>query len=263
MIDFSMKFLADLVRDLTKHTSETEWVEFKENKADPSEIGETISALSNAAALVGRELAYMVWGVRDGDHTIVGTAFDPCRAKKGNEELESWLSHKLWPRIPFHFRGVDVDGRHVVVLIIGRAQGQPTQFDGVEYVRVGSCRKKLKDFPTKESELWRGFDKTPFEKGIAHEHVTVEGVLTLLDFRTYFELQGMRTPEHLGGIVSALQADRLIAANDAGGWDITNLGAIMFAIRLSDFEALERKAIRVVVYDGRDRMKAKCEQVGV
>lgn len=66
---------------------ETEWIEFKVGNEDPQEIGEYISALGNSAALEGRRRAYLIWGIRDADHTIVGTHFDPDTARAAGEEL--------------------------------------------------------------------------------------------------------------------------------------------------------------------------------
>ena len=88
---YSAEYLAGLVRELCRLPAETESVEVKHNRAVPQEIGEYISALSNAAALAGKPFAYLVWGVRDGDHAVVGTTFDPLTARVGNEELENWL----------------------------------------------------------------------------------------------------------------------------------------------------------------------------
>lgn len=138
------------MRELCKLPRETEWVEFKENNDQPREIGEYISALSNAAALAGKAHAYLVWGIRDGDHAIVGTTVRPDAAKVGNEELESWLLRLLVPKLAFVFRQVEVDGARVVLLEIERAHRQPTQFEGFEYIRIGSYKKKLKDNPEKE-----------------------------------------------------------------------------------------------------------------
>lgn len=56
------EYLAGLVRELCKLPRETEWLEFKENNADPHIIGEYLSALSNAAALEGKANAYVLWG---------------------------------------------------------------------------------------------------------------------------------------------------------------------------------------------------------
>ena len=47
-----------------------------------------------------------------------------------------------------------------------------------------------------------------------------------------------------------------------GTWDITNLGAILFAKRLRDFRRLERKALRIIVYDGKGRLRTEREVVG-
>ena len=90
-----LKFLRSLIGELLKLPKETPWVEFKHNNANPTEIGEYLSALSNAAALEGKSNAYVVWGVEDGSHNIVGTNFKPSQAKKSNEDLENWLVRKL------------------------------------------------------------------------------------------------------------------------------------------------------------------------
>lgn len=79
--------LEKLVRELAKLPNETEWVEFKLNNANPEEIGNDISALSNGAALHEKDRAYIVFGVDDKTHNIIGTKFKPRLAKKGNEEL--------------------------------------------------------------------------------------------------------------------------------------------------------------------------------
>jgi len=162
-------YLASLVRELCALPRETEWVELKVNEAEPQAIGEYISALANAAALVGKAFAYLLWGVRDEDHAILGTTFDPHAARVGNEELESWLLRLLEPKIDFRFFLAEIDERRVVLLEIARAARHPVRFSGQEFVRVGTYKKKLKDFPEKERALWRIFDQTPFEDGVATE----------------------------------------------------------------------------------------------
>lgn len=81
----SVEYLQSLVRELTKLPSETEWVEFKCNNKEPQMIGEYISALSNSAALCEKPNAYLLWGVQDDTHEIVGTKFQYQKMKKGNE----------------------------------------------------------------------------------------------------------------------------------------------------------------------------------
>lgn len=258
----TQEYLNGLVAELRKLPVETGWVEFKVSNSNPEDIGEYLSALSNTAALKGKANGYVVWGVKDVTHEVVGTTFKPARSKKGNENIESWLARLLNPRIHFRFYEVTHEGLPVVVLEIPRAQGRPVQFQGVEFIRVGSYRQKLKDHPQIEKDLWRVFDTTPFEELIALERADADTVLSVLDYPSYFELLGQPLPAGRDKIVARLTEDRLITPNQAGKWDITNLGAILFAKNLDSFKNLSRKAVRVIVYDGKGRLETIREQVG-
>ncbi|MRR13055.1 transcriptional regulator, partial [bacterium] len=261
--DRSAEYLESLVRELCKLPTEVEWVEFKLNNEKPDEIGEYVSALANSAALSGKAHGYLVWGIGDDDHEIAGTSFSPGTTKVGNEELENWLLRLLDPKIHFSFHDVIVDSVPIVLMEIDPAFRHPVKFRGHEYVRVGSYKKNLKDFPEKERELWRIFDSTPFERLVAAERIADEDVLTVLNFEAYFELLGLPVPTGGPRILEALESDGLIVANQASGWDVTNLGAILFARHLDRLGPLGRKAMRVILYSGASRVEAIREQVGV
>ena len=254
-------YLHGLVDELLKLPEETSWVEFKENKSKPEEIGEYLSALSNSAAVAGKANGYLVWGVHDKTHAVVGTSFKPAQAKKGNENLEHWLVRLLSPRLDFRFNNFTYEGKPVVVLEVPRAPGRPVQFQGDEYIRIGSYCKKLKDYPQIERKLWRVFDNTPFEELTAKERVDADAVLSLLDYPSYFELLNQPLPTSRDKILGRLKEDRMITPDQAGGWNITNLGAILFAKNLSSFGGLSRKAVRVIVYQGKGRQNTIREQV--
>ena len=138
----SFEYYCGIVKELCKLSTETEWVEFKLNRVDHDEIGQNISALSNSAALEGKIKAYLVWGIDDKTHDILGTSFKPREYKIGNEELENWLLRLLTPKIHFYFYTILIDGKSVVILEITRASRHPVQFQGVEYVRVGSYKDR-------------------------------------------------------------------------------------------------------------------------
>lgn len=254
--------LLGIVNELRKLPQETEWVEFKHNNAEPDEMGEYLSALANAAALAGKIHAWLIWGINDNTHEIIGTTFNPATTKVGNEELESWLLRLLSPKIDFRFYVLQADDKSVVLLEIGAAFRHPVQFKGTEFIRIGSYKKKLKDFPEKERQLWRVFDRIPFEQEIAAENVAAEEVLKLLDYPAYFDLLSLPLPEGREGILATLVADNMIAQSKGGKWNITNLGAVLFAKRLADFRTLSRKAVRVVLYKGESRVETVREQEG-
>ncbi len=260
--DRSADYLAGLVRELCKLPHETEWLEFKADNADPQEMGEYLSALANAAAYSGKAFAYLVWGVEDETHRIVGTRFTPAASKKGNEPLETWLLRLLTPKIHFRFSELTLEDRPVVLLEIGRAFRHPVRFQNEAFIRIGSVKKPLKEAPDRERELWRIFDQTPFEDLIAVERASADEVLRLLDYPAYFDLLEQSLPSNRDGILEALADDGLIGRCEAGGWNITNLGAVLFAKRLDDFATLKRKAARVIQYRGTSRIETLKEQVG-
>jgi predicted HTH transcriptional regulator len=132
-----------LVRELTALTRETEWVEFKHNKAVPEDIGEYLSALSNSAALIGKPSAYILWGVEDGSRRIVGTTFRPYQQKVGNEELENWLLTQLDPRVLVNIHEGVVDSLPLVIFEVQPAQNRPVRFKGTAYIRIGTYKKKV------------------------------------------------------------------------------------------------------------------------
>lgn len=80
-----------LVKELCKLPKEAGWVEFKHNNCEPTMIGEDISALANTVTLNDRDYAYMIWGVDDTTHEIIGTKVRLQMEKKGEQELENWL----------------------------------------------------------------------------------------------------------------------------------------------------------------------------
>lgn len=251
-----------LIRELCRLPAETGYVEFKRNKAPPEEIGEYISAIANSCTLCGRQYGYVLWGIDDETHQIVGTTFDPNKVKVGNEELENWLLRRISPNINISFKLVQIDNKNVVILKIPRAAPSPVRFSGIEWVRVGSYKKKLSDFPEKERALWRALDHMPFEMGTAVGGIGDEGVLERVDYPSYFELLNIPLPEARQGILNALEADSLIKKAADGTWSITNLGGILLAKHMSDFPGLSRKAVRVVQYKGVDRISTLKEQGG-
>jgi len=246
----------NLVRQLASLSTETEWVEWKYNIAEPQEIGEYISALSNSATLIGKQRAYILWGIEESSRQILGTSFRPRKVKEGNQELESWLLMQLDPQVEYCIHEDVIDGKHIVLFEISPAIHRPVSFRGIEYIRIGSCKKKLRDCPEKERELWRRFDKEPFEKGIAKEEVLETDVLGLIDVSSYFELIRQPLPENRSGIFQRLESERIIIRRESSHYDITNLGAILFAKNLNDFDYLVRKSPRVVVYRGDSRIDA-------
>ena len=145
--------IKQLVNDLCQRKNEEVWFEFKENWYEPHEIGEYISALSNSAAIAGKDEGYLVWGIRNKGHKIVGTKVNYNKDVK-DEPLQNYLAHKLMPSIAFKFDEKKINNKRVVVLRIPAAKRVPTAFERVRYSRIGSSKVSLDKYPEREAMLW-------------------------------------------------------------------------------------------------------------
>ncbi len=256
----SSEALVGLVRELLRLPSETEWVEVKCDNDHADKIGEYLSALANSAAVEQQPFSYVLWGIEDRSRRIVGTTFDPSTAKRGNEDLEPWLRRLLTPDLDFHFSEVAMPEGRVVLLEIPKAYAHPVRFQGTGYIRVKSYKKKLKDYPERERALWRALEDGSFEDGLARQSLTTEEALSLLDVDAYFRLLNQARPPSTAAALETLAADGLLLARGSS-WDITRLGALLLARDLTKFGRLGRKAVRVIVYKGDDRVRTVRERV--
>ncbi|MDR1759661.1 MAG: putative DNA binding domain-containing protein [Fibrobacter sp.] len=149
--------LSKLLEELIALPVETEWVEFKMGKGciTDEQIGEYISAMSNGAAIANKPFGYFIWGVEDSSHTVKGTNFTFINAKHGgNQDLELFLCANLQPKIHFEIFEFDYQGKHIVLLLIPAAKGEPIYFRKTPYIRIGSNKTNLLHFPDRMRAIY-------------------------------------------------------------------------------------------------------------
>ena len=256
-----MDSLEKLVNELRKVDSECPYVEFKHNNFDPVMIGEDICALANSAALYEKNCAYMIWGIDDKTHEIVGTKWDLQNLKKGDQELESWLRNMLSNNADFEYQTVYVNDLKVGVLTIQKAQHQSVKFSKTEYIRVGSYTKKLNDYPSIQVKLWEKLRNKDYESIVALDNLKANDIVNLVDYDKYFELTKIPFPSDLAGIIHYLCEENIALKQDNSLYSLTNLGVLLFARRLNDFPRISRKAVRVVKYASNNRLNILKDEV--
>ncbi len=244
-----------LIDDLLINGSENGIVEFKYNNDNPEMIGKLCSALSNKARVDEKDFAYVIWGIEDDTKKVVGTTFNPETKKKGNQVFVMWLSQMLNPHIVFSFRRIEHPKGKLVLLEIPATHTAPVEFDKTSYIRINSATPRLAEYPEHFKRLIDNLRTYMWEKAIAKAYVTPDDVLKLLEYPIYFKLTNQNLPSNKHRILEILQADNLIKRDVAGHWNITNLGAILFAENLDNFDSsLARKGIRFVSYAGDNRV---------
>jgi ATP-dependent DNA helicase RecG len=145
MTNSELIFLVDELRVLPK---ENEWVEFKSGTATSNDrLGQYISALSNAACIFNQPFGYLIFGIEDETHKVIGTTYKFKNAKEGNEDLELLIRRYLIPSIRFQHFTCDFHGHYLEVFKIPAAKGEPTHFKKIPYIRFNSSLTDLRNFP--------------------------------------------------------------------------------------------------------------------
>jgi len=208
--------------------SEHERLEFKEAKAQFGfeKLIEYCVAIANEGG------GYIVLGVSDKPpRKVVGTvAFDvPERTVAGIYER---LDIKVFAKELDH-----VDGRVLVFSIPSRNKGVPVK--GRYLVRAGDAL-----VPMSPEILREIFDelKPDFESRIVLAGVSAQQIVELLDTQKYFDLMRLPYPTSRMGELDRFKQERLIV-EDGNRYSVTNLGALLFAKNLNDFNHLHRKSV--------------------
>lgn len=253
--------IEQLVRHLIGVGHEAEYLEFKEN-FDKEIVGERISAIANACALLDHETGYIIFGVHDKTLEITGTKFDPSIVKVGNMPIENWLHQFVEPKVHLSFHGCEIDGKHVVVLKIPSAIDRPVSFNKKEWIRIGEVTRALAEFPEKEKRIWNNQKNRNYEKGIVLENISEADVLKLLDYDKYFQLTKQNLPTETKQFLEKMSQDGLVVKQDIGTYKITFLGAILFARNIKDIQSVSRKTVRVIKYVGSNKVKRESDKDG-
>ena len=117
--------------------AETEVVEFKEAKTnfDFSKLGKYFSALCNEANLKGKAQAWLVFGIENKHHAIVGSSYRNSRNDLDN--LKNEIADRTTNRITFiEIHEINLtEGRVVLFEIPAAPKGIPVAFEGHYYGR--------------------------------------------------------------------------------------------------------------------------------
>ncbi len=251
-----------LLRRLLLEPAETPWLEFKQNNADPELLGRCVAACSNAAMMAEKDRAYIVFGIENVTKRRLGTTVQLGAQRKGGENLHNWLTRMLEPRIMIEFLDFDEEDGHFAIIAVTPSYDRPIRFSGTEYIRIGENIKTLREHPEYERALWLATSRQKFEGAVALAHQSAESVLDCLDTGTFFELLNEPRPQSDTAVIAKLASHGLIREDMEGGYDVTNLGAVLVATDVSRFPSISAKSVRVIKYVGKDKKRSEKEIEG-
>lgn len=125
--------------------NENECVEYKEakNNFDFNELGKYFSALSNGANLLGKQYAWLIFGVRDKNHEFVNTNY---RRDQDLNSLKNEIVKFTNDNLTFlNIYEFEIDGNRIIMFKIPAAIGVPTTWKKIAYDRIGESLDVLND----------------------------------------------------------------------------------------------------------------------
>lgn len=236
-----------IVLDLCALENEQEWFEFKENFFQPDVLGEYISALSNAAAFHYKKYAFFIWGIKDTTHEIVGTTFNPY-CDYNNEPYQNYLARNLEPSINIRFEEIKISNKRVVVLIIPAAQEIPTAFKEKRFIRIGSAKTNIKNYPKREIELFKilnGRNETIETVKAKYQDLTFQKLFgyygskgIVLNKKTFIHNLGLQTEEGDYNLLAQLLSDNSHFPLRVSIFEGKTKGSNLFSVREFGYDCL-------------------------
>ena len=250
---YSEQEQVDILLGLLAKPAETEIVEFKraKNSFSDSDLGQYFSALSNEANLKGEAYAWLVFGVDNSTHELTDTQYKPSRPSL--DEMKKKIGDQITNRITFEeIYDLMYQGKRVVMFQIPAApQGIPIAYQGHYYGRDGESLGALN---LQEIERIRSQrTDNSFEMRPAKSGLTSSEVLQYLNYKKLYERIDRRIPREESVILDLLKEYAYIT-EDHGSWAITNMGALLFANRLTDFENLRFRGLILRRYEGNNNL---------
>ncbi len=87
-------------------------------------------------------------------------------------------------------------------------------------------------------------------------------IITLLEYDKVMHMVGKPVPSNIPEILAWLKDEKMIVDVDGKGYYITNFGAVAAAKDQNRFDGLSRKAVRLIKYEGKNKVKGSKEYPG-
>jgi len=204
---------------------------------------------------------YLVFGVdNDGVPRGVATAdIDPTMAT-----LTNLARSALEPALTLMHAVVEYQDVPILFVHIPESAMKPVVLRGKQldqtFVRVGGTTRSASRQEVGSLML---NSRTPrWEDLNASTLLDDDGLIGALSPLPILELLGKPIPGSKEDMLSFMRTQEFIARDPRSGGHVTNLGAITAARELAAFADLSRKSVRVIVYQGRNKVTAKHERLG-
>ena len=250
----AIRILNDSLHPIPAELNELDW---KSDLSDKSErLAQHLSAFAN---LKGGGI--LVYGVHND-----GTCFDLTKEEidKIIQTLGNIAQNNLVYPIPIEHSVMEFEGHALLFVYIPEQSDKPVYLRGKDiyssYHR--SAGQTVKMSKNQVKALIATSQGITFEQLIAKDNLTKDEVLQYLNFKALYRILDKNIPQSTDAIIERL-ADYHLCNYNGRSWNITNLGAILFANHLQDFPSMAGHEVIVRKYVGTNNQQQAFEQHGV
>ncbi len=212
----------------------------------------------------GKLLRYCVALANEGGgHLVLGVSDKPPRKVVGTRAFPNAgdIKARILEALRFRVEITELqhpDGRVLVFEIPPRPTGTPLHHEGAYLMRAGEDL-----VPMSPDQLRRilAEGKPVFLDQDASTGIDAAEVVAVLDVQACFDLLKLPLPATREAMLDRLVSERLVRA-EAGRFRISNLGALLLAKDMRQFDTLQRRTVRVVKYKGRNKLDTERDLIG-
>lgn len=247
----AIKTLRDSLYPIPEELNELDWKSGLSDKTD--RLAQHLSAFSNY-----KGGGMLVYGVNND-----GTCFDMSKEEMDFiiEKLGNIAKNNLVYSITIDYSVMEFEGHALLFIYIPEQKDKPVYLRGHDifdaYYR--SAGQTVKMSRNQVKAMIAESQGITFEQQMAKEHLTGDDVLKLLDYKAFYERIDKNVPSATDTILRKMSDyDFCVADDDL--WNITNLGAILYANDLRDFDGLKNREIVIHKYVGTNNLQQEFEQ---
>lgn len=249
----AIKLLDKSLRPVPQELNEIDW---KGGLSDDKErLAQHICAFSN---LLGGGI--LVYGINN-DASLVEITQDQIELVVNR--LDNIAQNRMFTPIQLDHAVMEYAGHALLFVYIPEFREKPMYLRGTDiydsYIR--SAGHTVRASRQQVRQMIADSEGVSYENRIAKQGVAGTEVLKLLNYKKIFELLGRQQPSTENGILSFME-ELNICHNSSKGYNITNLGALLFANTLSAFDNMMGKGVIVRRYEGNNNRQLLLEQEG-
>ena len=250
----AVKILRDSLYPIPSELNELDW---KSGLSDKTErLAQHISAFANM-----KGGGILVYGVHND-----GTCFSMIKEDidKIIQTLGNIAQNNLVYPIQLEHSVVEYEGQNLLFVYIPEQADKPVYLRGKDIYTAyhRSAGQTVKMSKNQVKALIATSQGIIFEQQVAKDGLSRDEVLKLLNYRALYRILDKNIPQSADAIIERL-ADYHLCTQEGDTWSITNLGAILFANGLHDFQNMKGHEVVVRKYVGTNNRQQEFEQHGV